>query len=48
MRMGLEKEGWSVAFANDIAPDKYEMYSEHFQDAPSHFLLEDIQNWNIK
>lgn len=42
MRLGLEKEGWKVEFANDIAADKYEMYSNHFQDAGSHFLLEDI------
>jgi len=42
MRMGLEKEGWAVAYANDIAADKYEMYSEHFRDAKSHFVLEDI------
>jgi len=42
MRMGLEKEGWSIAFANDIAADKYEMYAEHFQDAMSHFILGDI------
>jgi len=42
MRMGLEKEGWAVAFANDIAVDKYQMYSEHFQDAKSHFVIDDI------
>ena len=42
MRMGLEREGWTVAFANDIAEDKYEMYSEHFHDAKSHFVLDDI------
>jgi DNA (cytosine-5)-methyltransferase 1 len=46
MRMGLEKEGWAVAFANDIAADKYEMYSEHFRDAKSHFVLEDIHKLN--
>jgi DNA (cytosine-5)-methyltransferase 1 len=42
MRMGLEKEGWTIAYANDIAADKYEMYSEHFRDAKSHFVLDDI------
>jgi len=42
MRMGLEAAGWSVAFANDIAPDKFRMYDTHFKDAAGHFLLEDI------
>lgn len=42
MRMGLEADGWSVDFANDIAPDKHEMYSAHFRDAEDHFLLGDI------
>lgn len=42
MRMGLQQWGWSVAFANDIAEDKYEMYSAEFADAESHFRLEDI------
>ena len=42
VRLGLEQAGWSIAIANDIAEDKYEMYSEHFGDADSHFMLEDI------
>ena len=42
MRMGLEREGWTISFANDIAADKYEMYSEHFRDAKSHFVLDNI------
>ena len=25
LRLGLEQEGWTVAFANDIARDKFEM-----------------------
>ena len=44
MRLGLEHEGWAVAFANDIAHDKFEMYSAQFADANSHFLLDDIHN----
>ena len=44
MRMGLEQEGWQIAFANDIAEDKYEMYATQFADAASHFRLEDIHN----
>ncbi len=42
MRMGLEKEGWKIAFANDISADKYDMYSDHYQDAKSHFILDDV------
>lgn len=42
MRMGLEKRGWQIAFANDIAEDKYEMYADHFADAATHFCLGDI------
>jgi DNA (cytosine-5)-methyltransferase 1 len=46
MRMGLEREGWHVAFANDIAADKFDMYSAQFSDAASHFRLEDIHKLN--
>jgi DNA (cytosine-5)-methyltransferase 1 len=42
MRMGLEQQGWSIRYANDIDQQKYEMYKGHFQDADSHFVLEDI------
>ncbi len=42
MRMGLEREGWSVVFANDMDHDKYEMYKGNYDDAPRHFSLEDI------
>jgi DNA (cytosine-5)-methyltransferase 1 len=44
MRLGLEQEGWKVAFANEIARDKYVMYSAHFGDADSIFRLDDIHN----
>jgi DNA (cytosine-5)-methyltransferase 1 len=30
MRLGLESRGWSIAFANDLDPDKHEMYREQF------------------
>ena len=30
MRMGLERAGWRVAFANDIEEDKCRMYRDHF------------------
>lgn len=42
MRMGLEKNGWQIAYANDIDKDKYIMYSDQFADASDHFQLEDI------
>jgi DNA (cytosine-5)-methyltransferase 1 len=48
MRMGLEKLGWTAAFANDIAHDKFDMYSAHFGEDDSLFLLEDIHNLEVK
>ncbi len=44
MRMGLEKAGWHAAFANDIAPDKFELYAGHFGANIGHFLVEDVHN----
>lgn len=44
MRLGLEQEGWTAAFANDIAHDKLEMYSAHFEETDPCFLLDDIHN----
>jgi DNA (cytosine-5)-methyltransferase 1 len=48
MRLGLERQGWKIAFANDICTDKYEMYSPHFEDADDHFVVEDIHKLNAK
>jgi DNA (cytosine-5)-methyltransferase 1 len=42
MRLGLERQGWRVAFANDIDSRKEAMYAAHFQDIESHFLLGDV------
>jgi DNA (cytosine-5)-methyltransferase 1 len=44
MRMGLEQQGWKVAFANDLCPDKYALYRGHFEDAEDHFALDDIHH----
>ena len=44
MRMGLERQGWTTVFANDIDELKYKMYRENFQDAEGQFLLGDIHN----
>ena len=46
MRIGLERQGWKIAFANDICDDKYEMYAAHFEDADDHFVVEDIHKLN--
>lgn len=39
MRMGLERHGWNVVFANDIDPLKQVMYTAHFGHG---FTLDDI------
>src|ERR1700733_11680590 len=44
MRIALEREGWQIAFANDIDPDKAEIYLANFSDAEQHFLLGDIHH----
>jgi DNA (cytosine-5)-methyltransferase 1 len=41
MRVGLEKEGWKVVFANDIDEQKEEMYKAHFPNV-DHFVRDDI------
>lgn len=42
VRMGLERQGWSIAFANDLDEQKHEMYEAHFGDAKKHFVLDDV------
>lgn len=42
MRLGLEKAGWKVVFANDIDPTKESIYRKHFNDDENHFHLGDI------
>jgi DNA (cytosine-5)-methyltransferase 1 len=39
MRYAFERQGWRVAFANDVDPKKQQMYSAHFGDA---FMLGDV------
>lgn len=48
MRAGLEKQGWSVSFANDLDPQKMKMYREHFADAESHFQPGDIHHLDAR
>jgi DNA (cytosine-5)-methyltransferase 1 len=42
MRMGLERRGWHICFANDIDEEKLDIYAQNFSDYASHFLLGDI------
>lgn len=42
VRMGLEKAGWSVAFANDIDPLKAQLYHSHYPSADKDFILGDV------
>jgi DNA (cytosine-5)-methyltransferase 1 len=48
MRIGLENQGWSVLFSNDIDSEKYKMYKGHFPDSDSHYLVKDIHHLSIK
>ena len=43
MRIGLERAGWRIAFANDIDEDKQRMYHDHFGDT-GEFTLGDVHN----
>lgn len=42
MRMGLERAGWRVVFANDIDPEKHAMYAAHFNHGGDGFIPGDI------
>jgi DNA (cytosine-5)-methyltransferase 1 len=44
VRLALQPEGWRVVFANDIDPDKLEMYEANF--GREHFHLGDIHKIN--
>ncbi len=46
MRMGLERGGWNVVWANDIDEDKMRMYRGHFTDDDAHFCLGDVHALN--
>jgi DNA (cytosine-5)-methyltransferase 1 len=41
MRYAFERQGWRVAFANDIDPKKQQMYAAHFGDS---FAVRDIHH----
>lgn len=44
MRIGLERAGWRIEFANDIDEDKQRMYEDHF-GRTGEFVLADIHNF---
>ena len=44
MRIGLERSGWNVIWANDNDRDKKTIYEGHFVDKEDHFLLKDVHN----
>jgi len=44
VRLALERQNWRVVFANDIDPDKQEMYAANFP--LDHFNLGDIHKLN--
>jgi DNA (cytosine-5)-methyltransferase 1 len=46
VRMGLQRYGWEVVFANDISPKKYEMYQAFFPDSCEHYSVKDIFDVN--
>lgn len=42
MRKGLERQGWAVSFANDIDPQKQELYQGHFGPDDACLRLGDV------
>jgi DNA (cytosine-5)-methyltransferase 1 len=48
MRLGLENQGWTISYANDIDPEKHEMYRAHFHDEDRHFHLGDVHFINTE
>jgi DNA (cytosine-5)-methyltransferase 1 len=42
MRMGLDAEGWTTVWANDLDEKKWEMYRENFNAGACEFVLDDV------
>lgn len=42
VRLGLEMAGFRTAWANDIDPNKKQMYTGHFQDEADHYYCGDV------
>jgi len=47
MRVGLERQGWKLRFANDIDAQKCQMYRDNFSDADEHLIEGDIHKLNV-
>ncbi|WP_246264963.1 DNA cytosine methyltransferase [Acrocarpospora pleiomorpha] len=47
VRIGLERAGFKVAWANDIERDKKQMYEGHFKDKKDHYFCRDIAEVRI-
>lgn len=48
VRLGLEQAGWRVDFANDFDPQKHEMYTAYFDEAPGHYVVEDVFKLDVE
>lgn len=48
VRLGLERAGFRVVWANDIEPAKAKMYRGHFKDETDHYMVEDIAQVSCK
>lgn len=42
VRLGLERAGWNIVFANDWAREKFDMYDAYFQEPENHYVLESV------
>ncbi|MEI6195918.1 MAG: DNA (cytosine-5-)-methyltransferase [Verrucomicrobiota bacterium] len=47
MRMGLERAGWQIKFANDIDEDKWQMYRDHFSNT-GEFVIGDVHRLDVE
>ncbi|MBB5031344.1 DNA cytosine methyltransferase [Prosthecobacter vanneervenii] len=48
MRMGLDREGWTTVWANDLDEKKQEMYEHNFSNKDCEFVLEDVHKIDSK
>jgi DNA (cytosine-5)-methyltransferase 1 len=42
VRLGLERSGFRISWANDVDPDKKQMYCGHFRDSDDHYYAGDV------
>ena len=42
VRLGLERAGWDIIFANDWAREKFDMYAAYFPEAEDHYALKSV------